>query len=272
MVGGLAAAALAAALAGCGGDVSAGSPGTPQPVSTPGPELLAEVSERMREAGSVEYVFSGIGGGRTQAGAGTLRFEGDSYTADVSLSMPQTGRVRAVLGPEESFLALPAAKGLPRSKPWLKVTAGADTPIARQLHPVLEQFRATFDPARNLGLLAAAEDLEEVGPVTVEGVATTHYRADVRLRRAVRAASSDPVREQYQSMLDAGATTLTYDVWVDVTGLPRRYSAELPSASGLYSVTAVYRDWGEGADIERPGAKEVYDAERLTGRIGERSR
>lgn len=98
----------------------------------------------------------------------------------------------------------------------------------------------------------------------MEGVPTTRYHARIDLRRATRIA--DPsVREQYQSMLDAGVRSLEFDLWVDTSGLPRRFSTDIPTTAGLFSVTGIYRDWGEQVRIERPARKQVYDANELTG-------
>ena len=59
------------------------------------------------------FIFSGIGGGETVSGSGRMRFAPGTYDADVELTMPETGRVRAVLMPSVCYLALPEAKGLP---------------------------------------------------------------------------------------------------------------------------------------------------------------
>src|SRR6187551_1331660 len=71
----------------------------------------------------------------------------------VSLTSPETGRMRAVLLPAATFLALPPAKGLPRNKPWLKVSEATRSALGRQLQPMGEQLRASIDPAQNVGLL-----------------------------------------------------------------------------------------------------------------------
>jgi hypothetical protein len=125
-------------------------------------------------------------------------------------------------------------------------------------------MRDSFDPAQGLGLLDAARKVQETGPATVEGVPTTQYHAVVDLRRATRLAD-DAAREQYQSMLDAGVRTLELDIWVDTSGLPRRYSTDIPTTAGLFSITGIYRGWGEKVRIERPAKKQVYDANELTG-------
>lgn len=268
---GLAVGALTVVLvAGFGHGTARDVPPDPGSSASPisGSSLYADVAARMVSARTAQFVFSGTGGGEIMSGFGAMRFKGgERYDADVQLTMPETGRVRAVLVPAVSYLALPAVKGLPKSRPWLRVPSTPRTSIGKQLGPVVDQLRAAFDPAQCLGLLRSARRVEEIGPALVEGEPTTHYRAEVDLRRAARAATG-PVREQYVSMLDAGADSLRYDVWVDSTGLPRRYSAELPSGRQLFSVTGVYRDWGAAVTIDQPSAKQVFDADKLTDLAG----
>jgi hypothetical protein len=255
-------------LAGCGA-LPGGSSGDhaqarPTPVTTPGPALYSDVAARMAEEGTATFVFSGIGGGETLSGQGAMRFTDGSFDADVTLTMSETGRVRAVLLPSASYLALPAAKGLPRTKPWMKVAPRPRTRLGRTLTPVVDQLRTSFDPESSLGLLRAARRVEEVGPATVEDVPTTQYHAVLDLRRAT-AQVDGATKDQFQSMLDAGVTALEYEVWVDTSGLPRRFSADIPTTSGLYSVTGIYRDWGRKVSIAAPKAKQVFDADKLKG-------
>ncbi len=234
------------------------------PVTTPGPVLYAAVVARMVKEGTATFTFSGVGGGQTVSGSGEMRFAPGTYDADVKLTMPETGRVRAVLTPSVTYLALPAAKGLPRNKPWLKVAPLPTSRFGKQLSPVVDQLRGAFDPSQALGLLQAASSVEEVGPATVEGVPTTRHHAEIGLRRATDMAEG-PLEEQYRSMLEAGVETLSYDVWLDTEGLPRRFSTDIPTEVGLYSVTGTYSGWGRPVRIESPSAKEVFDADKLSG-------
>jgi hypothetical protein len=236
----------------------------PSVVSTPGPELYTALTVRMADEGTATFTVSGVGGGQTLAGSGAMWFRADSFDADVQLTMPETGKVRAVLLRGASYLALPAAKGLPRAKPWMKVSPEPRTRLGRTLWPVVDQMRGSFDPAQSLGLLRAARRVEEVGPATVEGVPTVQHHAVIDLRLAT-AQVAGSTKEQFQSMLDAGVTSLEYDVWLDTTGLPRRFSADIPTTSGLFSVTGVYRDWGRTVDIRAPRPKQVFDADKLKG-------
>jgi hypothetical protein len=256
----------AALLTGCGvvsDSVDGGAP-RPAPVTTPGPALYSDVADRMVEEGTATFIFSGVGGGETVSGQGAMRFEDGTFDADVSLTMPATGRVRALLLPNASYLAMPATKGRDKTKPWMKVAARPATRLGRTMLPVVEQLRTSFDPAQSLGLLRSARRVTEVGPATVEDVPTTQYHAVLDLRRAT-AQVDGATRDQFQSMLDAGVSKLEYEVWLDTTGLPRRFSADIPTTSGLYSVTGIYRAWGREVAIAAPKAKQVFDSDKLKG-------
>jgi hypothetical protein len=249
-----------AGVVGCGEDADTREAVTPAPVVTAGSSLYADVTSRMEEAGNARFVFSGAGGGEPVSGAASIRFAADgAYTADVVLTMEQSGEVRAVLAPDASYLALPPTKGIPKDKPWLKLTPAAKTPLARRLLPIVAQLRETFDPASGVGVLRAANRVKELGPAIVEGVATTRYRAQVSLDR-ILAMSDGAANPEYVSLQKAGVTSLRYDVWVDTSGLPRRYRVELPRADGVYSVTGVYRDWGRAPAVKVPAPRSVYDA------------
>jgi len=252
--------------------------GSREPVSQPsalptttGPMLYAAVTRQMAARGTATYTWSGTsGGGTTVAGTGSLHFlasgsPGHSFDADVTVTSPETGRMRAVLLPTATFLALPPGKGMPRNKPWLKVSEGTRSPLGRQLQPMGEQLRASIDPAQNVGLLLAAGQVTEVGPGRVDGVPAVEHRALVDLRRAIQLASDPDARAQYRAMLAAGVQTLEYEIWVDANSLPLRVHADVPRTTGVFSMTGVFRRWGDQLRIVAPTAKQVFDADALKG-------
>ena len=233
-----------------------------------GPGLYAEVVHRMAAERSATYVFSGSsGGGEARSGAAALRFlpgaPAGGFDASVRLRSPSTGELRAVLLPGAAFLALPRVKGIPRDRPWLRVSQAPTSRLGKQLLPVADQLRAAFDPGQSLGLLRAADRVEEMGADTVEGVPTTLHRAAVDLRRAVRLTTDDTLRGQYRAMVAAGVRSLRYELWLDATGLPRRLRVDVPASPGLFSVTGVFREWGEPVRVTAPTARQVFDADRV---------
>lgn len=237
--------------------------------AVPGPVLYSALAARMVAQRTATYTFSGSsGGGEPQSGAGALRLHSatgpdSSFEAEVTLTSADTGRVKAVLGPKEFYLALPPAQGLPRDKPWLKVPADPTNALGRELQPMVQHTRAAFDPSQSLGLLRIAPSVTEVGRDTVDGVTTTEHRAMVDLRQ-VESMTTDPgLREQYQAMLDAGVRTLEVRVWLDDEGLPRRFSAAVPGTTAVFSMTGIFDRWGKAVTINVPRARNVLDAEAL---------
>lgn len=247
----------------------AGATAPPRPRPTvPGIALYAQVMARVQAEGTVGYTFSGnSGGGETQSGSGVLRFlsgaePGRSFDADVMTTSATSGRTRAVLLPGFFYLALPPAKGLPRSKPWLKVSQDPRTELGQDLRPVAEQVRTSFDPAQTLGLLRASGQVVEVGPARVAGRAATLHRASVNLAEAASEAADPALRAQYLAMRRAGVRSLELELWLSPDGLPLRVAADVP---GLYSITGVYDGWGDPVRISAPTAKQVFDADSIRG-------
>lgn len=246
-------------------------PREPPNPTTSGPVLYRKVLAAMTAEETATYTFSGsTGGGEILSGTGALRFLPGAglvraFDGDVTITSPTTGRTRAVLLPDALYLALPPLKGLPPNKPWLRVSEQPKTELGRRLGPLAEEMRSAFDPGRTLGLLGAADTVEEIGPATAEGEPVTAHVATVDLRRAARLAADPALREQYRVMTAAGVTVLRLDLFLDDMGLPRRVHAEVPDADGVFSVTGVYRAWGEPVRIEAPGARRVFDADKIKG-------
>ena len=244
---------------------------TPALKTVSGEALYARVTARMVEEGSTTYTFSGAaGGGEARSGFATLRFlaggePARAFDGVVNLRSNSTGQTRAVLLPGAVYLAIPPAKGIPRSKPWLRVSAEPKTQLGRELGPMAEELRAAFDPGESLGLLRVARRVEVVGPDSVEGVSTTEHRATVPLRRALTVVQDPAVRAQYRTMLAAGVRQLRYQLWVDSSGLPLRLHVDVPTTQAVYSVTGVYRRWGEPVKIAAPKVKQVFDSDRIKG-------
>ena len=244
-------------------------PTVPAAHTVPGPALYDQVTQRMLAARTATYTFSGSsGGGEARSGWGEMRFsagpdDSTTFDASVELSSPSTGRLQAVLLPGTSFLALPPAKGIPVGAPWLKIAADPTSALGRQMAPLAEALRSTFDPRESLGLLLAAGPVSVVGPASVDGTPAVEHRADVDLRAAVGEAADPSLRSQFRAMLQAGVTTLRYELWLDRSGLPLKVRTDLPTAQGVFSVTGVFARWGDPVHIAAPGAKQVYDADRV---------
>ena len=153
-------------------------------------------------------------------------------------------------------------RGCPRSKPWLKVSEAtrstARPPAAADGRAAAGLVRPRAEPRPAAG---RRHGRPRSGHGTVEGVPATEHRAIVDLRQAVQLAGDPGVRAQYRAMLAAGVRTLEYELWVDDDSLPLRVHADVPRTTGVFSMTGVFRRWGDRLQIVAPTAKQVFDAD-----------
>jgi hypothetical protein len=97
------------------------------------------------------------------------------------------------------------------------------------------------DPAGVLDLLRDIGDVETVGPETLRGVPTTHYRGTI----------------------DTAAVPV--DVWVDGDGQTRKFAATLDQAGINVDTVMEYYDFGVKLDVSPPPADEVLDFSDIFG-------
>ena len=100
----------------------------------------------------------------------------DGSSARVTAELPVIGQVPMLVTPEATYLGLP---DLPNNTEWLRISA--------QELGLAERFGIDApdppDPQRAFDVLRdATDEATEVGPDTVDGVATTHYRFDADVR------------------------------------------------------------------------------------------
>jgi hypothetical protein len=152
---------------------------------------------------------------------------------------------------------------LPGGKEWIRADLQrAASKAGVDLSGVLGQ--AAGNPVQILDLLRANGDVTEVGPETVDGVATTRYHAAVDLEKALT--QKGVPQATVQQLLDAGAPAqLPVDVWIGADdGLVHEVQSTLdvPSAGGdVKTVTTVkLSDWGTPVSVEAPPSDQVYAA------------
>lgn len=141
------------------------------------------------------------------------------------------------------------------------------------------------DIRQTLDYLRGAGDVTEIGREEINGVTTTHYRAEIDLRKAadqVPPGQQDEFEaaiEQFELM--AGTISIPADVWIDDAGLPRRMSYRitvdnsplgdrLPGDGSLtMSLSMDLYDYGEPVSVSAPPASQVTDMtadlDRLSG-------
>lgn len=153
---------------------------------------------------------------------------------------------------------------LPGRKQWIKLdlsklgkSAGLD------LGKLLSGSR--FGPADLLSLLKGeGATVRKLGPATVAGAATTHYRVTVDLAEALRS-------KGLTSPLLAGAAarskTVSEDVWIGTNGLVRRVQSSYgfggEGTRGHVSMTMDIYDYGARVTIAAPPSSQVFEGTQL---------
>lgn len=154
---------------------------------------------------------------------------------------------------------------LPAGKTWMRIDMEK---AGKGLGVDFNQLTggAAQNPTSALDLLRSSSDFSEVSKETIDGVRTTHYHGIVDLEKA--AAAGGAASAAIQRLVQMGAPTqYPMDVWVDDTGLIRRftqsYNQELGGKSVSLETTMDMSDYGLPVNVSAPPADEVFDATAL---------
>jgi hypothetical protein len=267
--------ALALALLGCGGgSVDASAPTVP----------AQRVVDRAGGIGTADVPFHFAGEVRTTTSAtGDIVFpvsgaaDPRGQQVDVSLDLSAVGRVagidldgrlRVVAKGDHAWLSMPFLAerlGL-GARPWIGFdVADLAKASGRDASQILAQAQQTTS-ATSVGYLRGAEaDFVKVGPDTVRGVVTTHYRGTVDLDRAIArapAAERDAIKASIDSTFGkADARTLPVEVWLDGRGRVLKesvtYEVKMDDQRATVTVEFEFFDIGAPVSVTPPPAAEV---------------
>lgn len=235
-----------------------------------GENPVAEAAEATNSAPGVQFTFSGRGQGpiaMSISGKGAINGE----TNRVLVEMTATGTTPAgtegfslqeVLDGDAIYLnssLLGAAFG--GSKRWLLMRSEA---LGDLLQGDASGAGMSASPTQQLDALEdASYQVAEVGPERVNGVATTHYRALIDVRK-LNEQLRDEVDGEFEQLLEQSAdeiSSATVDVWIDDQGLLRRETLmSVMGSLGSFTMTIDFGHYGSRPDIQVPPPSQVYDA------------
>jgi hypothetical protein len=163
-----------------------------------------------------------------------------------------------------SYVQVPGiARYFTQGKSWLKIDMGQ---VAKGLGLELEPFtNLATAPTEVLPTLRSVSSGEQVlGSETIDGVATTHSRLTLDVRRLSTLAPSEH-RALVAAALDelvrhSGIATQPVEVWTDADGLLRRATATVNARDGQAKLDLRLSDFGSPVDVEVPAAKDTLDA------------
>ncbi|HWC70206.1 MAG TPA: hypothetical protein VG993_03490 [Actinomycetota bacterium] len=275
--------ALAVALV-AGACSSGGSPGSrsgDRPPIGEDSEPLARVisaSDRAIEAESMhltfEIVLSGSGQEIRGSGEADIAFGGRPrqhmvFRYDSFPGMPDGLEMEMIMDGSMLYLRMPQMQGL-GSLPteWVSMDASKSVPGFDDLTGL---GAGQNDPSNAFGYLQGAEEAEDLGTETIDGVETTHYEVTVDVAGSIAEVPPE-LRDEMRSVVrrfreQFGTTSMPFEVWVDADGLPRRmvYRVEADGPAGPFSMemTMDITEYGNEFELEIPSPGDVTDVTRF---------
>ncbi|MEV6618332.1 hypothetical protein AB0N31_31615 [Streptomyces sp. NPDC051051] len=215
---------------------------------------LTRATDRTEQLGSAEVrMTTDIGTGTPVAMDGTYSW-GDGYAFDVQMDTAAAQMQQLQDAPTTRVLFVdgayyydvdPQATGPLEGKEWMKVDSSAV--FGEQGSQALSGSNGS--PSASMKGLKYADDVENLGSETVNGKATTHYRAVVDQERMGK------FKDAFGTLTDSGATSITMDVWVGAGDLPVRMVQEF----GAVKVTMDFAGFGRTAAVKAPPAAQTGD-------------
>jgi hypothetical protein len=150
---------------------------------------------------------------------------------------------------------------LPGGKQWIKLdvsrlgkAAGVD------LGKLMSATQ--FQPGDLLGMLTSeGAKIQKLGPATVDGAATTHYRVTIDLAKVLQ---SKGLTSPLLNGITAQMKTATSEVWIGKDGLVRRVKVSYNVPHGAtpmrMAMTMSLYDYGAHLSIAAPPSSQVFDA------------
>jgi hypothetical protein len=191
-----------------------------------------------------------------------------AQTADLTETLPAnqgTGETRFVNGILYERLPGTLVARLSGGKPWIALNVATLSGQNGNLQPLIAD--APTDPSTVLGFLRGAGDqVNTVGPDTVDGTPTTHYTILINLDKAAAGQSTQTQNAVHALEQQLGTHTVPAQVWLDNEGRLRKIAMQETTTSNnkiSFDFTATLSDFGVPADITAPPTDQTTDITNL---------
>ena len=222
----LAAGAVLAALAGCGGGSS------PQPAFTPaggqsssspgsggqtGSETAAQAIQAAAEQSKKINSYSirmdeSVTGATAEHITGNMQFRlKPTLLAQVDLSIPPAS-VNEILTTKVAYLKIPGLGST--SKPWVKLSLTGKNGPGAALGQLL-QSAENSNPANQTAALTASKDLRKTGAAVINGIPTTRYEGSYSVADQLKKMPPALRKITSQSIAALGITRVQFTIWID---------------------------------------------------------
>ena len=223
----LAAGAVLAALAGCGGGSS------PQPAFTPaggqgsssgpgsggqtGSETAAQAIQAAADQAKKINSYSirmdeSLTGATAEHITGNMQFRlKPTLLAQVSLNIPPAS-VNEILTTKVAYLKIPGLGST--GKPWVKLSLAGKNGMGAALGQLL-QSAENSNPANQTLALTASKDLRKTGTEVINGIPTTRYEGSYSVADEMKKLPPGLRKITSQSIAALGITKVHFTIWID---------------------------------------------------------
>jgi hypothetical protein len=155
--------------------------------------------------------------------------------------------MQEVLDGTRVYISSPALMGqLPGAKKWMSV----DISKAGKALGIDVANYSSQSPQSVLDQLKASGGVAKVGSETLDGVSTTHYRANIDRAKLAKVFNKMQIKPTYEPV----------DVWIDDQGLVRRMHMSYGVKGTTTDMTASFSKYGEAVSVTVPAAADTFDA------------
>ncbi|MCX7621772.1 MAG: hypothetical protein N2037_13120 [Acidimicrobiales bacterium] len=232
-----------------------------------GQPMLAMAFDRERERASVSVDLSGVFGARDDG-------SGIPSGGGVGVEDLVGTKAEVILDGDTAYVDWAFARAFWGVKTkWVKLTGDSSSSARGNPAPLGPDGCEPLQMLKGVGA-----EVAEVGTETLDGVATTHYRAVIDVAKAMEASSGEHRQRLTKFFEDIGdSDQIPVDLWVGEDGLVRKivlavedYDRFVPEGAGGSSsggsvpparatITIEFRNLGEPVVIELPPANEVSE-------------
>lgn len=267
----LAAGAVLAALAGCGGGSS------PQPAFTPaggqsssspgsggqtGSETAAQAIQAAAEQSKKINSYSirmdeSVTGATAEHITGNMQFRlKPTLLAQVDLSIPPAS-VNEILTTKVAYLKIPGLGST--GKPWVKLSLAGKSGTGAALGQLLQSAEGS-NPANQTAALTASKDLRKTGAAVINGIPTTRYEGSYSVADQLKKMPPALRKITSQSIAALGVTKVQFTIWIDGQHQMRRVITVEKGSSSTITTKLDIISINQPVDVTLPPPSQVTSA------------
>jgi hypothetical protein len=247
--------------------------------SSPGTKIKMSMQETVPGTGQVNLTADGTFSSASHEGAMTMDMGLPASAAAVTGA--GSLKMQVVIVGQTFYMKLPPALAskVPGGKPWWKINLSQAGKLAGipGLSSLMNGTSNLTDPGQYVNFLRATSNgsVKNLGSETIDGMQTTHYRAQLdfaKLPNAVPANERAAAQQLVTALQKRGVAPhgLPVDAWIDSKNLVRRvqmnYAQPLPnSQTANVAIKVDYLDYGPQPSPTVPPPSQTLDLLKLLG-------